>query len=384
MLFGRIRHFTSILCAALLLVAACFAAAATAEESIEGYALVTGPCGLTFPKDHGAHPGFRTEWWYYTGNVETTDGRPFGYQLTIFRRQISPPSARERWPEPTSPWRTQQIYFGHLAVSDITAKTYRFNEAMARGALGMAGVHESGDEIGVSLKKWRVSLRPEGHQLTAGAGDMSIALSLIPRKDPVLHGDRGYSVKGDTPERASCYYSYTHLETAGTFTLAGRNFSVKGLSWMDHEFSTAPLQPGVVGWDWFSLQMDNDTELMIFLLREGAGRLNRASSGTFVGAAGIRRHLTADDFQVKVVRHWQSPHSQAVYPAGWQLRAVYPAIELEIAPNLADQELRTTAGTGVTYWEGSVSVRGTFAGKAIKGKGYVELTGYAGRFEGEL
>jgi predicted secreted hydrolase len=153
---------------------------------------------------------------------------------------------------------------------------------------------------------------------------------------------------------------------------------------MDHEFSTAPLQPGIVGWDWFSLQMDNDTELMVFLLRKKDGELNRASSGTFVDPSGEGRHLSIDDFRIDVFQSWQSPHSRAVYPAGWRLSCASPKLELRIEPNLADQEARPAPGTGPTYWEGSVSVRGTMDGKAVSGKGYVELTGYAGEFEGDL
>jgi predicted secreted hydrolase len=368
----------------LIAAVACPADPLAAGEIQGGYAVVTGPCGLTFPEDHGSHPGFRTEWWYYTGNIEAADGRSFGYQLTIFRRRISPPHARDRWPRPASAWRTQQVYLGHLAVSDIAGRKHHFSETMGRGTLGMAGQQTGTESVNIFLRDWRIDIQPHVHRLTARAEELSIDLYLVPAKDPVLHGDQGYSLKGNSAERASCYYSFTRLQTEGKISLAGKDFAVDGLSWMDHEFSTAPLQPGIVGWDWFSFQLSNNTEVMIFLLREADGGLNAASSGTFVDAAGHGRHLSIDDFRVDASQHWQSPHTQAVYPAGWRLRCVSPELELKIDPNLADQEMRTAATTGVTYWEGSVSVRGTADGEVVAGKGYVELTGYAGEFEGDL
>jgi predicted secreted hydrolase len=359
-------------------------ATCTAADSADGYLAVTGPCRLAFPADHGAHPGYRTEWWYYTGNLAAPDGRSFGFQVTIFRRQIGPTSDRRSWPEPSSAWRSQQLYLGHIALSDISGRQHLFAEDMSRGALGLAGVIQTGVDTTVFLKSWKIDIGHRRQRLQAATEAFAIDLDLVSLKSPVLHGDQGYSRKGDTAERASCYYSFTRLKTEGTIRLHGRELAVSGLSWMDHEFSSAALQPGIVGWDWFSLQLDNGTELMLYRLRQEDGRPNPASSGTLVNADGTIRHLSADDLQLTVLEYWQSPRSGGRYPAAWQVTAPSAELSLAIVPNLADQEMRTPGSTAVTYWEGSVSITGEMAGRPVKGKGYVELTGYAQAFEQPL
>jgi len=365
---------------AINLVFATYAAA----DSADGYLAVTGPCRLAFPADHGAHPGYRTEWWYYTGNLTTPDGRPFGFQVTVFRRQIGPTNDRRSWPDPSSAWRTQQLYLGHIALSDISGRQHLFAEDMSRGALGLAGVIQTGVDTAVFLKSWKIDIGPRAQRLQAATEAFAIDLDLVPLKSPVLHGDQGYSRKGDTAERASCYYSFTRLKTEGTIRLHDRELAVSGLSWMDHEFSTAALQPGIVGWDWFSLQLDNGTELMLYRLRQEDGQPNPASSGTLVNADGTIRHLSADDGKLTVLEYWQSPRSGGRYPAAWQVTVPSAELSLSIVPNLADQEMRTPGSTAVTYWEGSVSITGEMAGRPVKGKGYVELTGYAQAFEQPL
>jgi predicted secreted hydrolase len=355
-----------------------------AADDADGYLAVTRPCRLVFPADHGAHPGYRTEWWYYTGNLATPDGRPFGFQVTVFRRQIGPTSDRRSWPEPSSAWRTQQLYLGHIALSDVSGRQHFFAEDMSRGALGLAGVNQTGVDTTVFLKSWKIDIGPRAQRLQAATEAFAIDLDLVPMKSPVLHGDQGYSRKGDTAERASCYYSFTRLKTEGTIRLHDRELAVSGLSWMDHEFSSAALQPGIIGWDWFSLQLDNGTELMLYRLRQEDGQPNPASSGTLVNADATIRHLSADDVKLTVAEHWQSPHSGGRYPAAWLVTVPSAELNLSIVPNLADQEMRTPGSTAVTYWEGSVSITGEMAGRPVKGKGYVELTGYAQAFEQPL
>jgi predicted secreted hydrolase len=377
---GSLRHW--VIVGWLCLSAASMAGfEAAAQQSEEGYRLVTGPCRLKFPADHGAHPGFRTEWWYYTGNLQTAQQRSFGFQLTVFRRRIRPPETRQAWPEPASRWRTRQIYLGHVAVTDITGGRHLFSESIARGALDLAGVRQSKDHTTVLLDKWSIDIRPGRHRLQVAATDVSLDLRLQPVKPPVLHGDLGYSRKGDSAERASCYYSFTRLRTAGTIRLGEEVFALSGNSWMDHEYSTASLQPGISGWDWFSLQLDNGADVMIYLLRRQDGTRHPASSGTLVDAGGRSIHLTASDFTVDVLDYWTSPHSKATYPSGWTVRVNDRAIDLTVSASLADQEMRTGASTGVTYWEGSVFASGTAGGRVVEGKGYVELTGYAGKME---
>jgi predicted secreted hydrolase len=353
-------------------------------DSEDAYLSVTGPCNFAFPRDHGDHSGYRTEWWYYTGNLYGKDQRPYGFQLTFFRSQISPQADRKSWPLPSSAWRTQQIYLGHAAVSDISGKKHFQAEEVARGALGMAGVKQEEKTTTIYLKKWSAVIEGPLHVIQAQSDEFAFQLKLSSEKAPVFHGLDGYSRKGSTPERASCYYSFTRLHSEGTLTVEGKTFSVAGLGWMDHEFSTAPLEPGIVGWDWFSLQLSDETEIMIFLLREPGNELHQASSGTFVAADGRSRHLSFDDFSIRVLDTWQSKKSKAVYPSRWEMTIPSLSLSLKISPRLADQEMQTTASTGVTYWEGSVSLQGKRKERSLKGSGYVELTGYAQPFDADL
>jgi predicted secreted hydrolase len=345
---------------------------------------VTGPCNLIFPKDHGPHPGYRTEWWYYTGNLQAESGARFGYQLTFFRSQISPSDAEKKWPRPPSAWRTQQIYLGHAAVSDISGKRHLQAEQVARQALGLAGTSEAAGDTIIFIKNWRAQIGENTHILKAITDAFSYELTLQPAKQPVLHGQAGYSRKGSTPRSASCYYSVTRLISNGTLTMGGKTMKVAGLTWMDHEFSTAPLEPGIVGWDWFSLQLSDRTEVMLYKFRNEKGGLSPASSGTFIGPSGNPRHLTIDDFSIEVLDQWESPHSRALYPTRWRLTIFPLSLELNVVANLSDQEMQTSASTGVTYWEGSVSVSGAAGKHPVKGMGYVELTGYAEPFSAPM
>jgi predicted secreted hydrolase len=353
-------------------------------EDQAGFFSVTGPCNLIFPKDHGPHPGYRTEWWYYTGNLQSDAGAPYGFQLTFFRRQISPPGAQNKWPKPHSAWRTQQVYFGHAAISDISKKRYLPSERIAREALGIAGAAQKANETTIFIKNWSAKIGTGSHMLKAAADNFSYELTLQPLKPLILHGSAGYSHKGSTPERASCYYSITRLIAEGTLTLDGKAMPLKGLSWMDHEFSTAPLEPGIIGWDWFSLQLSDQSEIMLFQLRNEHGGLHPASSGTFIDPSGRPRHLNRENFSVEVLDQWKSPKSGAVYPVRWRV-AVFPlAIQLTVAANMPDQEMQTPASTGVTYWEGSVAANGSVADQTVQGRGYVELTGYEKFFSASM
>jgi predicted secreted hydrolase len=365
-----------MLCAVILLLAV-LPLPARADD----YLPVTGPCNFEFPAEHGAHPGYRTEWWYYTGNLRSREGRRFGFQLTFFRSQISPPGAEKNWPHPSSAWRTQQVFLGHAAVSDIDGRRHLQAEQAARGTLDLAGVNREGDLIRVFLKDWEARIEPHTQQLRADTDAFGFDLALAPEKPPVSHGNAGYSLKGSTAERASCYYSFTRLSTRGTISIGDSRYSVEGLSWMDHEYSTAPLEPGLTGWDWFGLQLSDQSEIMMYLLRQRGGGLGTASSGSYVDANAQVRRVARTDFEVQVLDTWKSPHSGAVYPAKWRVSIAPLALEISISPNLADQEMRASGSEGVTYWEGSVSLRGIKAGRAVEGSGYVELTGYARPFD---
>ena len=353
-------------------------------EDENDYLSVTGPCNLEFPKDHGAHPGYRSEWWYYTGNLRSENGNQYGFQLTFFRRQISPPGAEKKWPRPASAWRTSQVYLAHAAVTDIADKQHLHAEDVARAALGMAGVNQSAAQTKIHLKNWSARIDADMHVLKADAAEFSYALNFRPAKPVVLHGDRGYSLKGSAPERASCYYSFTRLEGQGSISIAGHTVAVSGSAWMDHEFSTALLEPGITGWDWFSLQLSDATEIMVFLLRTESGELHTASSGTYVNADGATRPIANAEINVEVLDTWRSKQSHARYPVRWRMQIAPLAIDARITSHLPDQEMRTTGSTGVTYWEGSVSIEGIKDKHPVKGEGYVELTGYAGAFDAPL
>ena len=366
-----------VLTAALLLGAA-------VSGSAGDYATVTGPCQLRFPEDHGAHPRHRTEWWYYTGNVRSTEGRRFGYQFTIFRYRLSSPGKQASWPDPASQWRTAQLFIGHGAVSDLNRKQHLQAELMSRGALGLAGVTEDKDGVRVYLNQWQARIGPEQHRIQASGDAFSLSLDHTPLKTPVSHGDKGYSRKGTAPGRASCYYSITRLDTAGIITVAGERHAVEGVSWMDHEYSMAPLEPGIRGWDWFSLQLSDNTELMFFLLRQKETGIHPASSGTFVDAAGKAHHLTFDALSVTVKQTWQSPESGSTYPVAWIIDIPPRRLQLSVTANLKNQEMRTSQTSNVNYWEGSVSITGAAGGSPVSGVGYVELTGYGKAFDAPM
>ena len=373
-----IRRFEKIVIpiACLCLIAVALSRSAMAEDT-DGYLAVTGPCYQTFPKDHGPHPGFRTEWWYYTGNLLAGTGDRYGFQLTFFRSQISPSDADQDWPRPSSAWRTRQIYAGHAAVSDLNKNKHQHTELVAREALGIAGTLHEASQTKVFIKNWSAAIDSDHHYLIASTPEFSFELRLQSAKPPVLHGQAGYSRKGSTAEKASCYYSLTRLISKGVLTIGGQTVEVEGLSWMDHEYSTAPLEAGIVGWDWFSLQFSDQTELMLYLLRKENGEIHAASSGTYVDQTGRAHHLTRVDVSVTALKQWQSPRSEAVYPVAWRINVLPFDIEVTIEANLTDQEMVTSASTGVTYWEGSVSASGSVANQPVKASGYVELTGYA-------
>ena len=348
---------------------------ALADES-GGYLRAEGPVPLEFPAAHGPHPDYQTEWWYYTGNVQTDDGRRFGYQLTFFRRALAPPD--ERVPR-ESAWATEQVYMAHLALTDVAGGRYQAFERFSRGGAGLAGAQAAPYQVW--LEDWRVEeIEPGVTRMRAAQGEIALDLRLTDRKGPILHGDRGFSPKGPQPGNASYYYSLTRLETSGVIRVADSSYEVQGLSWMDHEFSTSGLAADQVGWDWFSMQLDDGSELMVFQLRTEDGRIDPYSSGTFVAPDGTTRAIDRSEFEVRVTDTWRSPHTGATYPARWTLVVPAEGLELEIEPYLADQELAVS----YAYWEGAVQVEGQRADRPVRGAGYIEMTGYAASMQGQF
>ncbi|WP_419660395.1 hypothetical protein Dvar_07570 [Desulfosarcina variabilis str. Montpellier] len=355
--------------------------AATADD---GYQQITGPCHLAFPKDHGPHPAYRTEWWYYTGNLTDADGHRFGFQLTFFRSALKPPANRGKWPNPASDWRTDQIYLAHAALTDIDDGRHLQAEQTARAALALAGAEQSDATTTIHLNTWQAVIKPNGHHLMADTMNFSFDLNLTPVKPPVTHGDKGYSRKGRSPEQSSCYYSFTRLDATGHLTVSDKQYTTQGTAWMDHEFSSAPLAPGIAGWDWFSIQLDDQREIMLYLMRQTDGTMNPVSSGTIVLPSGQARHLKLEELQIKPIAYWTSPKSGARYPVKWRVSITCLAMDLTIEASLENQEMRTPQSTDVIYWEGSVKAKGTQGDATVSGAGYVELTGYAKPFDAPM
>jgi len=338
------------------------------------FARAEGPVEFEFPKDHGPHPDFQTEWWYYTGNLQAADGRRYGYQLTFFRRAVSAPDERSLR---ESQWAADQVYLAHFALTDVEEGQFHAEERFERGAAGLAGA--AGEPaFAVWLQDWRVEETGGGtYRLAAAQEGVSIALELTDRKGPVLQGEAGYSQKGPEAGNASYYISQTRLESSGTVRVNGEEVAVSGWSWMDHEYSTSALSEGQVGWDWFSIQLDNDREMMVYTLRRADGSVDAYSKGTLIFEDGDTRTLTAEDFSIEATEQWTSPHSGAIYPAGWVIRVPGEDLELTVEPLLADQEW---LGSFV-YWEGAVKVEGRWGQVAVSGFGYGELTGYGQSME---
>jgi predicted secreted hydrolase len=339
------------------------------QESNEGYARAVEPREFRFPEDHGPHSEFRTEWWYWTGNLETADGHAFGYQLTMFRKALAPRQA-----ERPSEWGSRQVYMAHFALSDIGAGRFHAFERFSRQALGLAGAE--GAPFRVWLQDWEVKATEGGvfpMRLSAqGADGARLELALEEGKAPVLQGDHGLSQKGAEPGNASYYYSLTRMPSRGTVTVDGRAYEVTGASWMDREWSTGALSETQVGWDWFALQLSDSSEFMYYQLRHRDGSADPFSSGSFVPPQGAPVHLARDEVRIEVRDTWKSPRSGTSYPARWQLSVPSQQLELDITPSQADQELPVS----FLYWEGAVRLQGTRAGQPISGRGYVELTGY--------
>ena len=335
-----------------------------------------GPWSWKFPRDHGAHPNFKTEWWYFTGNLQDEQKRPFGYQLTIFRQgiQFTPAQANSRWA-------VRDFYFGHFTISDLAADHFHVAERVSRGALGEAKAAQG--YMDVALGPWTIQQEGvnEQYHLVAQEPDMAIDFQEHPLKPLVLEGVNGLSQKAQGAGEASYYYSYPRLATSGQLRIGEKSYDVSGLSWFDHEFSTSSLGQDQVGWDWFCLQLENNEEIMIYAMRDKSGAMDPNSEGTWVKADGTSERLAPGSFSIEKKGTWRSPHSGAIYPAGWHIIVPGHRADLTISPAMADQELHLTKMGALDYWEGACSIAGSVAGAPVQGVGYTELTGYSGSLQ---
>lgn len=349
---------------------------APVDGSDAGYARADEVVELSFPMDHGPHPDFQTEWWYLTANLETTDGRRYGLQWTIFRRALRPSQ-----PFRDSSWATRQVYLGHFAITDVERGRQHSFERLARGAVGLAGSElEAGGPLRVWLEDWSLTssekgtasfpwtLRANGLGDSGGEPTISAEIDVRPSKPLVLQGDRGLSRKNSMAGGASYYYSFTRLAARGVLRIGDRHESVTGTAWLDREWSTSVLAPDQTGWDWFSLQLDDGRDLMVYRLRLEGGGIDQASSGALVGPSGEKTPLAVDDFTLGVLERWTSPKG-TTYPIAWRLQLPKQGLDLEIRAVVADQEL----DVAFRYWEGAVDVTGI---GSESGRGYVELVGY--------
>ena len=351
-------------------------ASATVVEALsfgdeQAFARPTQPMAFVFPRDHGPHPAYRTEWWYYTGNLVDADGAEFGYQLTFFRTALTPDM-----PARASDLATNQIYMAHFAVTDVAANQHASFERYARGGDKTAGAQ--GEPVySVWLDAWRVEqVAPGEVQLVASTqgenGVVSIDLTLDEQGELLLHGDKGLSQRGPETGNANYYYSLVRQQTSGQIVIDGRTHAVTGLSWMDHEFGAFAPSLGAVGWDWFSATLGDGTVLMFGSFHDNQGDSRSLYGGTLGYPDGRQFALGQDDVELTPLGSWQSPTTAIRYPARWQVRIPKYNLELQITPLVADQEMRVS----IVYYEGATAVEGTLDGQPIQGRGYVELTGY--------
>jgi predicted secreted hydrolase len=340
-------------------------ASAQYQQAMRGYK-------YEFPRDNFDHPDYRTEWWYYTGNLKAADGHRFGFELTFFRQGVNRPTTT------AGDWDVRDIYLAHLALSDLNGGRFYHTERLNRAGPGLAGA--SLQQQRVWNGNWQVEWANGQQDLQAVAEDFALHLAMTSRKPPVIHGKNGSSQKGVGAGNASHYISFTRLLTNGTVELNGKTYNVEGTSWMDHEFFSSGLDKDEVGWDWLSLQLTDNTELMLYRLRHKDGSVDPFSSGTYVDALGKSTFLGLRDFSMTPVGEtFASPNTRAVYPIAWRVTVPTLGLDLQLKTPLPSQELTSDNSAGLSYWEGAITITGTKTSAPIGGVGYLEMTGYASR-----
>jgi predicted secreted hydrolase len=368
-----------IFCCAVRAAAPVSSALDILRDSGEGFTRAVAPRTFEFPRDNGPHPGFRHEWWYVTGNLDSDTGERFGFELTVFRVGLVAPSVADEAAAgagadtaegrlgagAVSAWRTREVYAAHFAITDVARGVFKYGDRYSRGALGLAGAQA--DPMRAWVDDWQlgastIHARSQGYELTLEVDSLG---------DPVLNGDHGLSRKSSEPGAASYYYSIPRITVHGKVVRNGVSANVHGLAWLDREWGSGSLGSKEQGWDWFALQLQDGSALMFYSLRNRNGARDPNSSGTWVDASGRSRQLTAEQVSIDVSDHWTSPRG-GQYPSRWRVRVPSAGLDVEVRPVLADQEL----GTQPRYWEGAVDLRGGQSGRNITGRGYVELVGY--------
>lgn len=361
---------------ALCLLVLCLPGLLLAES--EGWRSAEQGWNYIFPRDHGPHREFKTEWWYATGNLTDAEGCDMGFQLTFFRQGIQ----RGEKPSGSSRFRVTELPFAHFAMTDVSGKTFRHFQRSSRGAFGEAGfgIPSAKDSRMTWMEDWVMEQKEEGlFHLKASEAGCSIDLILVQDREPLFHGKDGISPKSSKPGHASHYYSLTRMKASGTVTLEGKTRPVIGLVWFDHEWATNSLDPGESGWDWSGLHLSNGDDLMLFRIRDKEGK-SVFLSGTLRNANGKVSDLSHHgDIVMTPKGAWKSFHTGGVYPAGFEIAIPSRDLALHIAPKLPDQELLLPP---FAYWEGAVRGEGSCDGISITAEGYLELTGYGGKILG--
>jgi predicted secreted hydrolase len=337
------------------------------SASNAGYARVLEPREFGFPRDHGAHPAYRHEWWYVTGHLSDADGRRHGFQLTFFRYGLNPASLPS-----TSRWRSNQALLAHFALSDLAQGEFLTRQRQSRIALGTAGVDEARAEVWIRDWFLRQGSAPGEWQLGAAYGLEGLSLRLTETKPLVLQGDRGYSRKSAEPGNASYYYSLPRLSVEGSLSRGGQQQAVTGTAWLDHEWGTSALGADQQGWDWFAVQLNDGRELSFYRLRSNNNVTDPHSHGMLVGRDGAVSPLSAKGVVMTPRRWWRSPVSGARYPVVWRVEVPDQNLDLELSAAFDPQEWHGP----LRYWEGAVNVKCANNPGADCGRGYLELTGY--------
>jgi predicted secreted hydrolase len=321
-----------------------------------------------FPRDHGMHSKFATEWWYFTGNLNTAAGRHFGFELTFFRYALSATSIQR-----PSAWGSNQVWLAHFTLTDTHNERFLSAERMGRGALGIADAQM--DQLSVHVRDWsaRSTAGSETIELAANSAATSISLRLTDPAPVALHGEDGLDRKGAEAGNASYYYSVPRMTAAGTIRLSsGESLNVTGTAWLDREWGTSSLDDGVDGWDWFGLQLDDGTNLMLYRLRNADGSMNELSTGTVMYPDGRTGRLEPDAVRYEIVNRWTSPSSGVTYPIEWRVSIPGLNLDLGVKARIENQEFNL----GLRYWEGAVAVSGIAQDRTVSGVGYLELAGY--------
>lgn len=318
-----------------------------------------------------AHPEFQTEWWYFTGHLDGENRAEFGYELTFFRQGRAAPA------EAPGNWQSGQLYLAHFALTDVKTGSFRHRERLNRAGPGLAGVDAARGRVWNG--NWKAELTGDHDwQLEAVDAKFRVRLQLASLKAPVLHGEDGVHQKAEGAGRASHYVSLTHLETKGEVAINGRSQPVQGFSWMDHEFFTSQITGDQVGWDWFSIQLDSGAELMLYRLRKRDGSIEPMSGGTYVYPDGTWESLRLAELRMEPLGHFTSARTGGVYPIAWSIAVPKLDLVLEASTRVQDQELISERKIGPSYWEGLMDFRGRQHDRDLSGRGYLELTGYAG------